>query len=131
MNLVVIDSGWEGKAAKVLDDLAEEKRIVSWVKNAFLDFSIPYTDAKGDDRDYFPDFIVCAKTRSGETINLILEITGMTRDKAEKKWTVENRWLPAVNAIREKHGWDRWDFLEIAEDIRDARNDILKKLALP
>ena len=128
VNLVVIDSGWEGKAAKVLDDLADEGRVLAWVKNAFLDFSIPYTDAKGDDRDYFPDFIVRARTDAGETINLILEITGMKRDKAEKKWTVENRWLPAVNAARAKHGWERWDFMEIAEDIRDARNDILKKL---
>ena len=129
VNLVVIDSGWEGKAAKVLDDLAEEGRVIAWVKNAFLDFRIPYTDKEGSNRDYLPDFIVRAQTEAGETVNLILEITGMTRDKAEKKWTVENRWLPAVNAIRDQHGWARWDFLEIAEDIRDARNLLLAKLA--
>ena len=107
---------------------AGEGRVLAWVKNAFLDFSIPYTDAKGDGRDYFPDFIVRALTAAGETINLIVEITGMKRDKAEKKWTVENRWLPAVNAIRDQHGWVRWDFIEIAEDIRDARNLLLEKL---
>jgi type III restriction enzyme len=128
VNFVVIDSGWEGKCAKVLDDLAEEGIVLSWVKNAFLDFRIPYTDKEGEDRDYLPDFIARARTDSGETVNLIVEVTGMKRDKVEKKRTVETRWLPAVNAIREKHGWDRWDFLEIAEDIRDARNDILKKL---
>ena len=128
VNLVVVDSGWEGKAAKVLDDLATEKVVGAWVKNAFLDFRIPYTDKEGNNRDYMPDFIVRAQTAKGETINLILEITGMTRDKVEKKWAVENRWLPAVNAIRDQHGWARWDFLEIAEDIRDARNDILGKL---
>jgi hypothetical protein len=43
-------------------------------------------------------------------------------------WTLQNRWMPAVNAIGEKHNWPRWDVLEIAEEIRDARNDILKKL---
>lgn len=37
----------------------------------------------------------------------------MERDKPEKKWFVENRWLPAVNAVAGKHGWDTWDFLEI------------------
>jgi type III restriction enzyme len=128
VNLVVVDSGWEGKAAKVLDDLADEKVVASWVKNAFLDFRIPYTDKEGNQRDYLPDFIVRAVTAGGETINLLLEITGMKRDKVEKKWAVENRWLPAANSIRAQHGWPRWDFLEIAEDIRDARNDILDKL---
>ena len=44
VNAVVIDSGWEGRAAKVLDDLYEEGHVVSWVKNAFLDFHVPYTD---------------------------------------------------------------------------------------
>ena len=128
VNLVVVDSGWEGKAAKVLDDLAEDGRVSSWVKNAFLDFRIPYTDKEGADRDYLPDFIVRALDAKGHPVNLILEITGMTRDKAEKTWAVENRWLPAVNAIRAKEGWPRWEFLEIAADIRDARNEILAKI---
>jgi len=26
------------------------------------------------------------------------------------------------------HGWPPWDFLEIAEDVRDARNLLLAKL---
>jgi len=125
INGVVIDSGWEGNAAKVLDDLAAEGKVLAWAKNAFLDFRIPYTDSEGENRDYLPDFIVRAKTSKGEKVNLILEITGEKRDKTEKKQAVENRWLPAVNAIREQHDWDRWDFLEIAGDIRDARNDIL------
>jgi len=128
VNLVVVDSGWEGKAAKVLDDLAEEGAVVAWVKNAFLDFTIPYTDKAGVDRPYFPDFIVRAPDSKGNPVNLILEITGMTRDKPEKTWAVRNRWLPAVNAIRDTHRWPRWTFLEIAADIRDARNEILKAL---
>jgi type III restriction enzyme len=84
VNLVVIDSGWEGKAAKVLDDLAAEGIVTAWVKNAFLDFRIPYTDKDGTDRDYFPDFIVRAEAATGEAVNLLLEITGMRRDKVEK-----------------------------------------------
>ena len=131
VNAVVIDSGWEGKAAKVLDDLADEGHVVSWVKNAFLDFHIPYTDIKGEQREYFPDFIV--RCRNGEPLNLILEISGMRKDKALKKWTVINRWLPAVNRIRENHGWDKWDFLEIANEVElsDLRNILVKFLANP
>src|SRR5207249_2889394 len=36
VNAVVIDSGWEGRAAKTLDDLHDEGHVLSWVKNAFL-----------------------------------------------------------------------------------------------
>jgi type III restriction enzyme len=131
VNDVVIDSGWEGRAAKVLDDLHNEGHVVSWVKNAFLDFHIPYTDIKGEQREYFPDFIV--RCRNGEPLNLVLEISGMRKDKALKKWTVINRWLPAVNRIREQHGWDKWDFLEIANEteLADLRNILVKFLENP
>jgi type III restriction enzyme len=126
-----VDSGWEGNAAKVLDDLYDEGRVVSWVKNAFLDFHIPYTDIHGEQRDYYPDFIV--RCRNGEPLNLILEISGMRKDKALKKWTVLNRWLPAINRIRGQHGWDKWDFLEIANEVElaDLRNILLKFLKNP
>jgi type III restriction enzyme len=131
VNVVVIDSGWEGRAAKVLDDLAEEGFVTAWVKNAFLDFRIPYMDKLGAQRDYLPDFVV--RARNGEPINLILEITGMRNDKPEKKWTVENRWLPAINRVRDRHGWAKWDFLEIADEtnLADLKNILLKRLAHP
>jgi hypothetical protein len=131
VNAVVIDSGWEGNAAKVLDDLYEEGRVVSWVKNAFLDFHLPYTDIAGEQREYFPDFIV--HCRNSEPLSLILEISGMRRDKALKKWTVLNRWLPAVNRIREQHDWDKWDFLEISNDVElaDLRNILVKFIENP
>ncbi len=50
-------------------------------------------------------------------------------DKIEKKWYVENRWLPAVNSMRDKYGYDGWNFMEIAENIRDIKNRIRAKLA--
>jgi type III restriction enzyme len=131
VNAVVIDSGWEGNAAKVLDDLYEEGRVTSWVKNAFLDFHLPYTDIAGEQRDYFPDFIV--RCRNSEPLNLVVEISGMRKDKALKKWTVMNRWLPAVNRIREQHHWVKWDFLEIANEVElaDMRNILIKFLENP
>ena len=58
-------------------------------------------------------------------INLIVEITGMKRDKDIKKDYVLNRWLPAVNGVREQYGYDEWRFVEIEGDIRDIKNELL------
>ena len=130
VNAVVIDSGWEGRAAKVLDDLAEEGHVNSWVKNAFLDFRVPYTDNAGEQRDYLPDFIVNCRLAGGRGANVIVEVTGFDRDKEAKRWTVLNRWLPAVNRIRNHHGWDKWDFLELDAQraVADFRNLLLARL---
>ena len=59
---------------------------------------------------------------------LIIEITGMNKDKAEKKWYVENRWLPAVNEVNEIYDYDEWKFIEIANDIRDIKNQLRSKI---
>ena len=59
---------------------------------------------------------------------MIIEITGMNRDKAEKKWFVENRWLPAVNALKEKYNYPEWHFIEIANDIRNIKNQLTDKI---
>ena len=139
INVVVIDSGWEGKAAKTFDDLVEETagkptgwRIECWVKNAFLDFRIRYTDKEGKERHYLPDFLVHAVTAAGESITLIIKVTGMSRDKPEKTWTLTQRWLPAVNASPTRPGGRRWDFLslESEEAVADLRNILAAKLDL-
>jgi len=128
VNLVVADTeSWEQIAAKTLDEL--HPQVISYVKNAFLDFKIPYCKDGKENPMYEPDFIARCKTGSGKTINLIIEITGMSKDKTEKRWYVENRWLPAVNAVRDKYGYHTWNFMEIAEDIRDIKNRIKAKLA--
>jgi len=124
VNYVTMDSGWEGICAKTLDEL---DNVVCYVKNQFLGFAIPYTkDAK--DRLYFTDFIVRVKKKDGTMANLMIEISGMNMDKAEKKWFVENRWLPAVNSLCEKFSYDRWEFIEIANDIRDIKNQLSIKI---
>jgi type III restriction enzyme len=130
VNAVVIDSGWEGRAAKVLDDLAEEGHVVSWVKNTFLDFHIPYIDDAGEQRQYLPDFIVRCRLAGGRCANVIIEVTGFDRDKEPKRWTVLNRWLPAVNRIRTQYAWDKWDFLELDQEraVADFRNLLLTRL---
>ena len=130
VNAVVIDSGWEGKAAKVLDDLNDEGHVNSWVKNAFLDFRVPYSDNAGEQRNYLPDFIVNCRLAGGRSANVIVEVTGFDRDKEAKRWTILHRWLPAVNRIRNRHGWDKWDFLELdeARAVADFRNLLLARL---
>ncbi len=37
---------------------------------------------------------------------------------------VQERWLPSVNAVKDKYEFDLWHFAEIAEDIRDVRNNL-------
>lgn len=117
VNLVVMDSGWEGIAAKLLESLEVVK---AYVKNQFLGLAVPYVK-DGKERLYFPDFLVRTQAPDGHESLVLLEITGMNTDKAEKKWYVENRFLPAVNAIRQQHGFPEWRFLEISGDIRDAK----------
>jgi type III restriction enzyme len=123
VNLVVEDSGWEGIAAKALDEL----NVISYVKNSFLEFRIPYLK-NGIEKEYYPDFIIRVCGKDGSIKNLILEVTGMNKDKAEKKWYVENRWLPAVNSVREQFGYDEWHFIEVSDDIRDIKNELMGKI---
>ncbi len=122
VNYVVGDTdSWEQIAAKTLEELPQ---IESYVKNSFLGFAVPYV-ADGKDRLYFPDFVARCKKKGGTRINLIVEITGMAKDKAMKKDYVNTRWLPAVNSVREKYGYDEWRFIEIAGDIRDIKNQLI------
>jgi type III restriction enzyme len=109
INLVVADTdSWEQIAAKTLEQL---DAVESYVKNAFLGFEVPYVDKAGAERRYLPDFI-CR-----------VEITGFARDKAEKRWFVHNRWLPAVNGQRETLGLLPWHFVEVT-DIERIKNQL-------
>jgi len=121
VNLVVADTGsWEQIAAKTLEEMDE---VEAYVKNEFLGFTIPYTADDGRDRRYFPDFIARVRTAGG-LAHLVIEITGMNRDKTAKKWAVEERWLPAVNATADRHEFGRWAFVEIAGDIRPIKEEL-------
>ncbi len=124
INYVVADTlTWEQIAAKTLEEI---KQVESYVKNAYLDFVIPYVK-DGEGKGYYPDFIARVKTKDGIK-NLIIEITGMNKDKAEKKWYVENCWLPSVNSLKEKYNYPEWHFVEIADDIRNIKNELIEKI---
>ena len=126
VNFVVADTdSWEQIAAKTLEELDEVEK---YVKNAYLGFAIPYVK-EDKDKLYYPDFIACCHTDDGGMINLIIEITGSNKDdKTLKKWFVENRWLPAVNAVRDRYGYNEWHFIEIANDLRDIKNQLISKI---
>lgn len=125
VNYVVMDSDWEGIAAKTLEELPQ---VISYVKNQFLGFAIPYVK-DGKDKNYFTDFIVQCKGKDGSIKNLMIEISGFSKDKAEKKWFVENRWIPAVNALKDKYEYPEWHFIEIANDIRNIKNQLIEKIS--
>ena len=125
VNLVVADTdAWEQIAAKTLEQLPE---VESYVKNAFLGFEVPYVDKQGKERRYHPDFIARIKTPDDERFNLIVEITGFSQDKVEKRWFINERWLPAVNARRRKEGKLPWHFIEI-DDIARIKNELTEKI---
>ncbi len=120
---VAEDSGWETKMAQTLESMPE---VISYVKNQNLGFTIPYT-IEGEQRQYFPDFLVTARLPSpstGEgaqradegapqTLTLIIEVTGeKKKDKAVKVETAQTLWIPAVNA---HGGLGRWAFAEIQD----------------
>jgi len=124
VNAVVMDSGWEGIAAKSLEELDE---VVSYVKNQFLGLAVPYVK-DGKDHLYFPDFVARVTGKDGTLKNLLIEVSGMSQDKAEKKWYLINRWLPAVNAVKDKYHYPEWQFIEIANDIRNIKNELIDKI---
>lgn len=124
VNYVVMDSDWEGICAKTLEEIDS---VECYVKNNFLGFTIPYIK-DGKNREYYTDFIAKVKGKDGSLKNLMIEISGMSKDKAEKKWFVENRWLPAVNSLKDKYDYPEWHFIEIANDIRDIKNQLIEKI---
>ena len=128
VNYVVADTkSWEQLCAKVLEDLPQ---VQCYVKNAFLDFRIPYL-REGREHSYFPDFLARVQTKTGQTVNLLIEVTGMNRDKQAKKFYVENYWLPAVNDHLTALGLpedEPWVFVEVSEDERYFRNQLVAKL---
>ena len=113
VNRVVADTdSWEQIAAKTLE---QNSAVEAYVKNAFLGFDVPYVDAAGAERRYQPDFIVRVRTPGGQRFNLVVEITGFARDKAEKRYFMRERWLPAVNSHRDALATLAWHFIEVTE----------------
>ncbi|MEY3231265.1 MAG: hypothetical protein RL689_1354 [Planctomycetota bacterium] len=104
LNAVVADTKkWEQQAAYYLDHTQQEGRVLAFVKNDHLGFTIPYLH-NGQPHDYVPDFLVRLATPDPRPTTLILETKGYDPLKEVKKQAAE-RWCAAVNA-EGSHG--RW-----------------------
>jgi len=114
---VVLDSDWEAKMARSLEEMGE---VAHYVKNQGLGLAIPYT-LNNEERNYYPDYIVRIKDSGDDYLNLILEVTGeKKKDKEAKVATARTLWVPAVN---NSGNCGRWAFLEI-NDPWNAMNAI-------
>jgi len=115
---VVADTqSWEQKMAQALEEMDE---VICYVKNQGLEFTIPYV-IDGNEKKYYPDYIVRLRKQNGDTINLIVEVTGeKKREKAAKVAAARNLWVPAVN---NHDDFGQWAFIEIS-DPWDAKNTI-------
>ncbi|MBI3235461.1 MAG: hypothetical protein HYZ42_15725 [Bacteroidetes bacterium] len=108
LNYVVLDSDWEEICAKTLEEI---ETLDCSVKNQFLGFDNSYAN-DGKDQQYFTDSIARVKSN----------------DKAEKKWFVEDCWIPALNASINKYEYSKWHFIEIANEIRNIMNQFKEKI---
>lgn len=106
---VVLDSDWEAKMAQSLEDMGE---VAHYVKNQSLGFAIPYA-LNGEERNYYPDYLVRIKDGRDDYLNLIVEVTGeKKKDKEAKVATARTLWVPAVN---NNGDYGRWAFLEVRD----------------
>jgi type III restriction enzyme len=103
INSVVLHSGWEADAARLLDACD----LVRWhARNDHLGLVIPY-EFMGVGHDYEPDFLV----RLVNDLTLLLEIKGYEVHNAEQtnsKHNAARRWVRAVNNLGD---FGKWDFL--------------------
>jgi type III restriction enzyme len=111
VNWVILDSDWEAEFCRVAEI---HPRVRAYVKNHNLGLEVPYRYGS-EMRRYRPDFIVLVDDGHGDNdlLHLVVEIKGYRREDAkEKKATMENYWVPAVNYAKR---FGRWGFAEFTE----------------
>ena len=124
INLVILDSQWEGEFCRVAES---HPKVRAYVKNHNLGFEVPYRFG-GEQRKYRPDFIVLVDDDQGpeDLLHLVVEIKGYRREDAkEKKGTMDTYWVPGVNRLGT---YGRWAFAEFT-DIYEIESEFTKKLA--
>ncbi len=126
LNWIVCDSGWEAQFCPVLEN---NKLVHAYVKNHRLGLEIPYCQGN-EARIYLPDFIVLVNSgnETDSKLNLIVEIKGYRgEDAKDKKLTMNNYWIPGVNALGT---FGRWAFAEFTDihDIESRFNQLIVDL---
>jgi len=115
INLVVLHSDWEKRAAAVLEATAD---VSCYARNDHLGLVIPY-DFMDVQHDYEPDFIV----RLVNGLNLLLEIKGFeihNPGRNEAKESAARKWTTAVSNLGD---FGKWDYL-ICRDLAELLTDI-------
>ncbi|HYN82103.1 MAG TPA: hypothetical protein VES88_11415 [Gemmatimonadaceae bacterium] len=123
INWIVLDSGWEEEFCRVAES---HPRVMAYVKNHNLGLEVPYRFGS-EARTYLPDFIVLVDDGHGpdDILHLVVEIKGYRREDAkEKKSTMDNYWVPAVNNLGT---FGRWGFAELRE-VYEIESDFEKKI---
>lgn len=118
VNLVVLDSEWEGEFCRVVEG---HPQVRAYVKNHNLGLEVPYRFGS-EARRYRPDFIVRVDDGHGEDdlLNLIVEIKGYRgEDAKDKKSTMTTYWVPGVNNLGT---FGRWAFAELT-NLFDIQSD--------
>jgi type III restriction enzyme len=126
-------NSWEKKVAQVCEKMVNDGKLISYVKNDHLGFSIPYVHL-GRTHEYWPDFLLRLPPDedTGLFRTLILEVSGGQKDAKQtraKADTSRNMWCPAVN----QHGaFGRWGYIELDQSgVANAEEEIsgaLKRL---
>jgi len=120
LNHVVLDglrgNSWEEGLARILE---HDDRVLSYVKNERLGFTIPYVH-EGRSHDYVPDFLVRLITETDEVDRtLIVEVSGSQKSPGPTKAkanTARNQWCAAVN---NDGRWGRWGYIEVHNPLQD------------
>lgn len=117
---VVLESSWEKRAAQILESHA---RVVCYVRNYKLDFTIPYRFAEAN-HSYVPDFIVVVARDPADPealrLNLVLEIKGEEDERDRAKAAGAQRWVEAVNYAGT---FGRWHYV-VCKDVDSLRSTV-------
>jgi len=130
LNLVILDSGWEGEMCRVLES---HPRVRAYVKNHNLGLEVPYRMG-GEARRYRPDFIVLVDDGHGDEdlLRLVIEIKGRRRDDAKvKAETMRTHWIPGVNHLGTYGRWAVAEFTDayvIEEDFASTVEDEVRRM---
>ncbi|MBI4474170.1 MAG: hypothetical protein HY646_15980, partial [Acidobacteria bacterium] len=117
INAVVQHSGWEGRAAEILET---HDAVKFYARNDHLNLVIPYVYLDVE-HNYEPDFIVQLQN----DVKLLLEIKGFEIHNPEQinsKHNAAKRWVMAVNNLRDE-AVGRWDFL-VSRDLTTLSADL-------
>ena len=128
VNDVVSDSDWEAEFARCAEN---DDRVLTYVKNQGLGFSVPYKDCDVA-REYLPDFIV--QVDDGHSLeyplNVVVEIKGFKNEQVKlKKETMIEKWVPGVNSLSPYGRWTFDQFDSVYEIDREFRELIERALA--